>query len=335
MSVPLKPPLKVALVGFGRMGRRHAVVYDSSEKFELVAICGREHQIHDVITNHASVRFLSDFEETLAEMQPDLVCISTHIDTHDEYARKALARGCHVFLEKPATVSHATTRKLIDHANTVGLKLIIGYILHHDRLWTTFIEECRKRAGPLEIEIQLDQHSEGEEWAIHQKILRDSSIAFDCGIHFFDIMTQAIELKPTTVNAVTSNTHGDKSLNDNSLSTTLSFADGSTGTYISSWGPGFQAEPLSKIEASGRDGMVSIVEDGDRSEVLVKRHDGSVRLAYADSLHLQQATTRQQEFVFDCIVSDIDLAEHHDRTLLSMKTAEEVDIAASQRVDGD
>ncbi len=335
MTLASRPPLNVALVGFGRMGRRHAAVYDSSDKFNLVAISGREYQEHDVVSKYSEARFFSDFDDTLASTQPDLVCISTQIDTHDEYSRKALASGCHVFLEKPATTSHAATAKLIDHANKVGLKLIIGYVLHHDTVWTTFIEECRKLSRPLAIVIQLDQHSAGEEWAIHQKILRDSSIAFDCAIHFFDIMSQAVALEPTTVDAITSNTHGDKSLHDNSLSATLSFTDGSSGTFISAWGPGFTVEPITMIQATGQDGTVAIVDHGERSDVIVQQEGRPARIAHAETLHLERATTRQQDFVFECIVRDLDLAEHHERALRSMKMAEEADKVASQLDDRD
>lgn len=322
--------LRVALVGFGRMGRRHAAVYDSAKKFELIAVCGRDYQEHDIVTNYRNARFFGDFDETLARTQPDLVCISTHIDSHDEYARKALQSGCHVFVEKPATTSHATTRNLIDHANQLGLKLIIGYILQHDSVWTSFIAECRKLAAPLEIVIQLDQHSAGDEWAIHKKILRDSSIAFDCAIHFFDIMSQAVALEPESVTAISSNTHGDESLHDNLLTTTLAFADGSTGTYSSAWGPGFDAEPVSLIQATGQNGTVAIIESSERSEVVVELKDSPPRTAFAETSHLERAITRQQDFVFDSIVGDLCLGEHHERALLSMKLAEAADIAAGQ-----
>lgn len=324
-------PLKVLLVGFGRMGRRHAVVYDKSDNFDLVAICGREYQRHDANTAHKQAGFFTDYDQALAGTRPDLVCISTHIDTHDEYSRKAIEQGSHVFLEKPATTSVATTRQLIEYANARHLKLIIGYVLHHDLLWATFIEECRKLERPLQIVIQLDQHSAGEEWAIHQKILHDSSIASDCAIHFFDIMTQAIQREPASVDAITMNTHNDASLNDNSLSTTVTYTDGSTGTYVSAWGPGFQAEPLSAIHANGQDGSVSIAEGEGRSDVVVRRKDQSDEIVYSDLLHLEHATEQQQDFVFGCISHDLDLSEHHRRTLLSMQLAEETDRASGRQ----
>ncbi len=284
---------------------------------------------------HKDVAFFTDYDQALASLRPDLVCISTHTDTHDEYARKAIEQGSNVFLEKPATTSLTTTSQLIDYANGRNIKLIVGYILHHDRLWATFIEECRKLERPVQIVIQLDQHSEGEEWAAHQKILRDSSIAFDCAIHFFDIMTQAIQREPASVDAITRNTHNDASLNDNSLSSTITFADGSTGTYISAWGPGFKADPLSAIQATGQNGIVSIIEDEGRSDVVVRQKDQCDEIVYSDSLHLEHATEQQQAFVFECISNDLDLSEHHRRTLLSMKLAEEADLAADSQVDDD
>lgn len=323
------PPLKVALIGYGRMGRRHADVYEQSENFDLAAICLRLGQRKDAMLAHPNTRFFTDFGEMITNTKPDLVCISTHVETHDELARFAMENGAHVFLEKPATTSFASARELVAYANRKEVKLIVGYILQHDFLWQAFIDECRKLENPLHIVCHLDQHSAGEEWKIHKKILRSSSIAYDCAIHFFDIFAQAIESVPTTVEATGHNTHEDLTLNDNSVDVAIEFENGSSGRYLSSWGPGFKEDPVWMIRASGQNGVVSIIEEPGRSEVVSEACDGSKAVIYSNPQHLTQATEMQQTFVREVILGNLDLTEHHDRVLLTMRLAELADKSAS------
>lgn len=319
--------LRVVLIGFGRMGKRHAEVYAASTKFDLVAICGRKRQRPEIESMFPYAEFCSTLADALSRHNPDLVCVSTHTDSHDKLSRMALEHDCHVFLEKPVASNVFAAEELILFAKSVGKKFVVGHIFHHDLLWAAFIEECRALSGPLKLFIRLDQHSKGDEWAIHQKILKNSTIAADCAIHYFDIMTQATGVKPISVRGTAKRTHKNKDINDNYLAATVEYSDGSIGTYESAWGPGFKGAGVTKILVEGEGGTVSIVEDTDRAVVLVGRPDGSTTEVYADSKHLERATHDQQIFVYACITQNGSLDSHHQRTLSCMAVADAVDVS--------
>lgn len=327
-------PLKVIVIGYGRMGRRHAEVYAASPDYLLVAICGRQKQRSEIESSYPDVAFYTDFNSAIVSESPDLVCICTHVDSHDRLTRLALEHGCHIFLEKPVTTTVAESRALLELAHQKGRKLIVGHILHHDQLWINFINACRQLPGPIDIEIHLDQHSSGEEWDIHKKILENSTIASDCAIHFFDIIAQAINAPARTVIASSARTHDIESINDNYLSATVEFADGSTGTYKSGWGPGFEASAVYKMTAVGQNESILIKEANDEARIIKIHSDGTEQIIYSELTHLENATHSQQEFVCGTINEDRDIDSHHQRTLACMQVAEAADqsIADAQPV---
>ncbi len=318
-------PLRVVVIGFGRMGRRHVEVYADSPNFLLTGICGRDRQRSEIESRFRNAAFYTDLDKAIANESPDLVCISTHVESHDRLTRLALENGCHVFLEKPVTADVVESRALLKFSKAKQKKLIVGHILHHDRLWIEFINACHALSGPIEIKIHLDQHSSGEKWDIHKRILQNSTIASDCAIHFFDIMSQAINAQLRTVVASSFRTHDIKLINDNYLSAMVEFSDGSKGTYKSGWGPGFESPAVTKICAVGGDESILVEELNDQTKIIKLHSDGTEQIIYSELSHLENATQAQQEFVYRAINEDLDLEFHHQRTLACMEVAEAAD----------
>lgn len=94
--------LKVAVVGCGGIGPRHAEAYAGTGTTELVGVA-------DVIPDRAAA-FADRFGPTvaypsvtalLADQQPDLISIATPPGTHAEIAVEALKAGASVLIEKP------------------------------------------------------------------------------------------------------------------------------------------------------------------------------------------------------------------------------------------
>ena len=104
--------LSVLVVGLGQMGQSHAMAYHAHAGFRIVGLVNRSQR--DLPAGLTVYPMLHDYKAALAELKPDVVSISTHTDTHADYAVAALEAGAHVFVEKPlaATVadSHAERR---------------------------------------------------------------------------------------------------------------------------------------------------------------------------------------------------------------------------------
>ncbi len=104
--------IKFALVGYGRIGQRHADILSGLQDAELVAVC-------DVKPASASslpetCNYYNDLDEMLAaHPEVDVVSIATPNGLHATQAIKALEKGHHVIIEKPIALHKADAEKVI------------------------------------------------------------------------------------------------------------------------------------------------------------------------------------------------------------------------------
>ena len=330
-----KKTLSAMVVGFGRMGKRHAAAYQELGKFDLVAICGRGHQREYAEANFPSATFYLGAQTAITEAKADVVCISTHVDSHASLARAAIANGAHVFLEKPVAQTLEESEALFSYANDEGKKIVVGYVRKHDPLWKAFVSKGRQLGSPVVVRFLMDQPSAGDEWHVHQSILKDSSLTFDCAVHYVDMMAKICGKNPVGVMGRSVRLHGDQSKHGNYGYLSVEFADGSVGSFDSAWGPMVGAEPSPVITATGPEGSVSIVRTPDHSEgeieatealvyepVMTSEVDArnievtqSSDLAAADG---EDSFTLQQRYLYDCIIEDACMSEHYNDVITSM-----------------
>lgn len=100
-------PLKVAVVGCGNIGNRHAAGYLATGKTELVGVADVIKERAEGYAEKYGSTAYGSAKELLAEQQPDLVSVPTPPGTHAEVALEALAAGASVLLEKPPVLSLA------------------------------------------------------------------------------------------------------------------------------------------------------------------------------------------------------------------------------------
>ncbi|HBE14161.1 MAG TPA: gfo/Idh/MocA family oxidoreductase [Clostridiales bacterium] len=145
--------LKAALIGVGSMGRGHLdnyVRYIQEEKsIRLVAICdvdpkkftnykgtlnikGVGAQDYDFSMFH----LYTDMDEMLEKEELDMVSIILPTYLHCEATLKCLAKGLHVFCEKPMALNPDDCTKMIEAAKKTGKYLMIGQCL---RFWHEYV----------------------------------------------------------------------------------------------------------------------------------------------------------------------------------------------------
>lgn len=83
--------------------------------------------------------YYSDLAELLHGARPDVVHITTPPQTHFDLAQSCLEQGCHVYVEKPFTLSVEHAEQLIALAEAKGLKLTVG----HDAQFTHVARRMR------------------------------------------------------------------------------------------------------------------------------------------------------------------------------------------------
>ena len=257
--------MRVLVAGLGNMGRSHALSYHNHADAEIVGLVNRSEPRLDPVLR-AYPRF-ADYHEALSETAPDLAVIATYTETHADYAIAAMERGAHVFVEKPLAASMTDARRVVEAARANGRKLVVGYILRHHPSWARLIGEARSLGGPFVFRLNLNQRSEGEQWAVHRALMNATSPIVDCGVHYIDVMCQITDAAPTRVHGIglrLSDEIAPEMYNYGHLH--VAFADGSVGWYEAGWGPMMSETAHFVKDVVSPGGAVSIVADVDGSD---------------------------------------------------------------------
>lgn len=189
--------LKAAVIGVGSMGRHHARVYTEIAQTELVGVADASAETGGAIADKYGVPAYTDFQALLAEEKPDLVTVAVPTRYHHDVVTQVLDAGVDVLVEKPIAATVEEGQALIDHAEALGRKLMVGHIV---------------RFSPV---IQaLKQHlSAGELGKIFQIVcrrvgpfparVRDVGVVVDLAPHDIDVMRFISEDEPVRLYAET------------------------------------------------------------------------------------------------------------------------------------
>jgi predicted dehydrogenase len=338
--------IKILVVGCGNMGASHAMAYHGMADF---AICGlvstgtSKNLLNETLGGQYAL--YDDFEKALEATGPDAVCISTYPDTHEAFAITALKKGCHVFIEKPIADSVAGSERVAAAAKVAGKKLVIGYILRHHPSWQQFIKVAQQMGKPLVMRMNLNQQSEGNMWNVHRNLMKSLSPIVDCGVHYIDVMCQMVRSKPIQVNAIGARlTDAIPANNYNYGQLQIRFEDGSVGWYEAGWGPMMSETAFFVKDVIGPKGSVSIVAKkagatGKSASVEAHTQTESIRIHHAaiddknkflqsdewinleDEPNHQELCNREQLYFLNAIKNNIDLTEHIQDAVNSLRIA--------------
>ena len=127
---------KIALVGCGGMGRRHAHGYAELRKyFDTVimsAVCDVHHDVASAVAGEISAatgktpEICTDFDDMLANSDLDGVAIVTSTPMHHQFAIKAMEAGLHVITEKPMGLTLKACRQMRDVSIATGKVLAVA-----------------------------------------------------------------------------------------------------------------------------------------------------------------------------------------------------------------
>ena len=119
--------IKVAIIGCGKIAEAHAEIIKSIINARLAATCDRELLMaRQLAERYGADAYYEDLSLMLEQATPDVVHITTPPQSHFEIARICLNAGCHVFVEKPFTVSGDEAAELINLALSKNLKVTVG-----------------------------------------------------------------------------------------------------------------------------------------------------------------------------------------------------------------
>ena len=336
-------PVKVLVVGCGNMGRSHAKAYHSMDGFEIVGLVSRGEKSRQEVIDILGQDYpqFSDYSEALEQTNPDAVSINTYPDTHAEYTKMAFAAGAHVFLEKPIAETVEEAQEIVGLAKKSNVKLVIGYILRVHPSWMKFIEVAQDLGKPLVMRMNLNQQSSGKNWETHKCLMNSMSPIVDCGVHYVDVMCQMTRSRPVRVSAIGARLS--EELNPgmyNYGQLQVTFDDGSVGWYEAGWGPMMSEIAFFVKDVVGPKGSVSIagMKEGEETDDVdahskaesIKLHHAALDdngefskpdeiIDCADEPDHDGLCYREQEVFLNAIVNNVDLSDHMDDAVNSLR----------------
>ncbi len=139
--------VRAGLVGVGKMGLSHYAILGAHPRVEVAAICDGAAYVTSAIKKYSPVETFKDHRRMFDDARLDCVLVATPTASHYELAAEALARGLHVFVEKPLCLDPVQSEQLAELAIAKRRANQVGY---HNRFIGTFRETRRLvRAGAL------------------------------------------------------------------------------------------------------------------------------------------------------------------------------------------
>jgi predicted dehydrogenase len=124
---------RIAVVGAGVIGQKHAALIATSAAAELAGICDADGG-RVAVAEQLRVPFYQSVEALLAQERPDGAIIATPNHLHADVAEICAAHGVHLLVEKPIADSLADAERISRAAQQAGIQVLIGHHRRHNPL---------------------------------------------------------------------------------------------------------------------------------------------------------------------------------------------------------
>lgn len=180
--------IKAGVLGAGHLGKIHLRLLQQSSKYELVGFYDADEANAKKVEAEFGYKYFNSIDDLILAV--DMVDIVTPTLSHYDCAKKAIAKGKHIFIEKPITntVEEAEEiRELLSKHN------IRGQVGHVERFNPAFIAVKDQIKNPMFIETHrlAEFNPRGT----------DVPVVLDLMIHDIDIILSVVKSKVKNVSA--------------------------------------------------------------------------------------------------------------------------------------
>jgi predicted dehydrogenase len=180
--------LKAGVLGAGNLGKIHLRLLNQSEKYELVGFYDPDETNAKKVETEYGYKYFNSIETLIDAV--DMVDIVTPTLSHYDCAKQAIAKGKHIFLEKPITntVEEAEEIRTLLASNNVK-----GQVGHVERFNPAFIAVKEMIDTPMFIETHrlAEFNPRGT----------DVPVVLDLMIHDIDIILSVVNSKVKNISA--------------------------------------------------------------------------------------------------------------------------------------
>jgi predicted dehydrogenase len=185
-----KEPVKVAVVGFGKMGILHASIINLLQEGAVKHIIdtSRFIRLGGSILLKGKVKFWRNLKDLLKQEEVDAVFVTTPTPSHFLIAKEVLETGIKgIFIEKPPTMNTYQTVELVDLAkhsiDMVGLTRRYSLTFRHAK---ELLASSVFKENIIEVKAYIRYGSAASHTRISSKISR--GVLLDLGIYLLDLL---------------------------------------------------------------------------------------------------------------------------------------------------
>ena len=181
----------VAVAGLGPWGANLARNFNELARLAWVCDPSPE-RLEAAAARYPATRATSSFDELLADDAVEAVIVATPVPTHAELARRALAAGKHVFVEKPMALRADDAEALVALAEERGLALLPGHLLLY-------------HPGVLKLKELVDAGELGQVLYVYGNrqnlgtIRQDENALWSLGVHDLSVILFLLDEEPSEV----------------------------------------------------------------------------------------------------------------------------------------
>lgn len=179
-------PLRLAVVGVGRMGRIHAEQMTNLDEIDLIGVSDAN---SDVAGSLAAELGVESIDPAVLPDRDDIEAwvIATPTTTHGAVVETALDAGVHVLCEKPLTLHPAEDAELAAAARRAGLVLQIGFWRRFSPPWSAARALIESEGIGRPVYLRLSQWDADPPPPEFCRPEASGGLAIDCGVHEFDL----------------------------------------------------------------------------------------------------------------------------------------------------
>ena len=174
--------LKVGVVGCGHLGKIHTKLLSQSENYKLMGVYDKNNEESNRVSNEFKCKSFESFDSLLDSV--DVIDIVAPTPFHFNYAKQAINKNKHVFIEKPVCTTSKESEELIKLGDLKNVKIQVGHVERFNPAFTK-----------VESEISKPMFIESHRLAKFNPRGTDVSVVLDLMIHDIDIILKTVDSK--------------------------------------------------------------------------------------------------------------------------------------------
>lgn len=192
-------PIRVAIVGCGRISDLHILGYRDRDDARVVAVCDTNHRRARAKAQAWGVaRVYTDYQQVLEDPEIDLVELLVPHDLHAPMTVAACRAGKHVSVQKPMALSAAEADQMIEAARAAGVVLRVyeNFVFYPPHVRAKEMIEAGEIGEPQMIRIHVSTGKSKTAWKVplsawvwrfDEKRCGGGPLVFDHGYHLFSL----------------------------------------------------------------------------------------------------------------------------------------------------